>query len=209
MVGLTVHCNNFGLPKFGCELGNFFPCTCPLEIHDESHSHSSLGNPLKRPAAHPEVYLNGVSIADGLRRRQRTHGKMAAATLGSRMDGRMQDAPWWNDLLATIDGKRAQDFARYLTHDGEFRFGNQPSVHGQGNVAAYVDAFFGMIGGSRHELARTWRDDGTRVCEGRVTYTRLDGSTLTVPFANVFYMRDDQIARYLIFIDNTALFAPA
>ena len=120
----------------------------------------------------------------------------------------MSDQLWWNSLMATIDGKRPQEFAQFLTDDGEFRFGNQPSVHGRANVAGYVDAFFGMIGGSKHELQRTWGDDGTKACEGRVTYTRLDGTTLTVPFANVFYMRDDKIARYLIFIDNGPLFAP-
>ena len=80
-------------------------------------------------------------------------------------------------------------------------------MHGRENVEAYVAAFFGMIGGSRHELQRTWNDGDTRACEGFVTYTRLDGSKLRVPFANVFYMRDDKIARYLIFIDNGALFA--
>jgi ketosteroid isomerase-like protein len=119
----------------------------------------------------------------------------------------MPDNHWWKSLLATIDGKRPQEFARFLTDDGEFRFGNQPPVHGQANVAAYVDAFFGMIGSSQHELQRTWQDGDARGCEGFVVYTRLDGSTLRVPFANVFYMRDDKIARYLIFIDNGALFA--
>ena len=120
----------------------------------------------------------------------------------------MHDADWWNSLFASIDGKRAHEFASFLTEDGEFRFGNQPAVHGRENVEAYVAAFFGMIGGARHELARTLHGADTRACEGSVTYTRLDGTTLTVPFANVFYMRGDRIARYLIFIDNGALFAP-
>jgi ketosteroid isomerase-like protein len=133
---------------------------------------------------------------------------MAAATPASRMEACMHDADWWNSLLATIDGKRARDFAHFLTDDGEFRFGNQPAVHGREGIEAYVAAFFGMIGRSRHEIERTWNDGDTRVCQGHVTYTRLDGSTLTVPFANVFYMRGDRIARYLIFIDNGALFAP-
>jgi hypothetical protein len=45
------------------------------------------------------------------------------------------------------------------------------------------------------------------VCEGLVTYTRLDGSQVIVPFVNVFYLRGDKIARYLIYIDNGPLFA--
>ena len=93
----------------------------------------------------------------------------------------MPSRDWWSSLFATIDGKRSLEFAGFLTPDGEFRFGSQPAVHGQANVAAYVDAFFGMIGGSRHELLRTWDADGSTVCEGLVTYTRLDGTQVTVP----------------------------
>ena len=40
-----------------------------------------------------------------------------------------------------------------------------------------------------------------------MTYTRKDGSTLTVPFVNVFYLRDGKVARYLIHIDNSGLFS--
>jgi len=39
-----------------------------------------------------------------------------------------------------------------------------------------------------------------------VTYTRHDGSVLTVPFANVFEMRGDKIAAYRIYVDNSLLF---
>lgn len=38
-----------------------------------------------------------------------------------------------------------------------------------------------------------------------VTYTRHDGSTLTVPFANVFGMRDIRVAHYQIYADVSAL----
>jgi ketosteroid isomerase-like protein len=155
-----------------------------------------------RPGARGHQHVYVIATALGAR------GKIAAATTGRARNAGMHDQHWWNSLLATIDGKHAHDFAQFLTQDGEFRFGNQPSVHGREHVEAYVAAFFGMIGSSRHELERTWRDGDTRVCEGRVTYTRLDGSQLTVPFANVFYLRGDEIARYLIFIDNGALFAP-
>jgi hypothetical protein len=40
-----------------------------------------------------------------------------------------------------------------------------------------------------------------------VTYTRLDGSTLTVPFANVFVLKGAEIQSYRIYIDNSPLFA--
>ena len=119
----------------------------------------------------------------------------------------MRNASWWNELFATIDGKQAKRFASYLTEDGEFRFGSAAPVRGRANVEAYVDAFFGMIGGSRHELVRTWEKEGSAVAEGLVTYTRLDGSQVKLPFVNVFDLSGDEVARYLIYIDNAPLFA--
>jgi hypothetical protein len=40
-----------------------------------------------------------------------------------------------------------------------------------------------------------------------VTYTRLDGSTVTLPFVDVFHFRGSQIARYQIYMDVNPLFA--
>lgn len=118
----------------------------------------------------------------------------------------MPDHGWWERLLGTIDGKDVPGFLGFLTEDCEFRFGNGPAVRGQAEVGALVGGFLGAIGGTRHTLSRTWTGDGSAVCEGEVTYTRLDGSTLTLPFVNVFDLRHGRIARYLIYIDNSALF---
>jgi limonene-1,2-epoxide hydrolase len=40
-----------------------------------------------------------------------------------------------------------------------------------------------------------------------VTYTRHDGSLISVPFANVFELRGDKITAYRIYIDNSSLFS--
>jgi len=42
---------------------------------------------------------------------------------------------------------------------------------------------------------------------GEVTYTRHDGSRVTLPFANVFRLRDDLISEYLIYADLAPLYA--
>ena len=62
------------------------------------------------------------------------------------------------------------------------------------------------IASSRHRLLGMWNGPATAVCEGEVTYTRHNGSVLSVPFANVFDLRGDKIAAYRIYIDNSALF---
>ena len=118
----------------------------------------------------------------------------------------MPERAWWDSLFHAIDAKDLSGFLAHLTPDAEFRFANNPSAYGHEAIGAAVGGFFGAIGGSRHRFIRAWEDGGSAVCEGEVTYTRHDGSTLTVPFVNVFYLQGDKVRRYLILIDNSALF---
>jgi len=115
---------------------------------------------------------------------------------------------WWTGLFAAIDRKDTTAFLGHLAEDAEFRFGNGPPAHGHAAIGAAVAGFFGAIGGSRHRLGRTWQDADSAVCEGEVTYTRLDGSTLTLPFVDVFHFRGERIGRYLIYMDVNPLFQP-
>ena len=117
------------------------------------------------------------------------------------------DAAGWARLFAAIDARDADAFAAFLTEDGEFRFGNAPPVLGRAAIRAAVAGFFAAIGGCRHRLIASWTGPGTAVCEGEVTYTRHDGSTLTVPFVNVFELRSGRIRSYRIYIDNGPLFS--
>jgi ketosteroid isomerase-like protein len=117
------------------------------------------------------------------------------------------DRAWWERLFAVIDARDADGFVAQLTPDAEFRFGNAPAVHGREAIRAAVANFFAMIAGCRHRLLGHWNGPGTSVCEGEVTYTRRDGTTVTVPFANVFELRGERIAAYRIYIDNTPLFS--
>lgn len=115
--------------------------------------------------------------------------------------------PAWPRLFAAIDSRDADAFAAFLTPDGEFRFGNGPAVVGRDAVRAAVAGFFAAIGGCSHRMLRSWEGPGTVACEGEVTYRRLDGARVTVPFANAFTLRDSAIASYRIYIDNAPLWA--
>ncbi len=114
---------------------------------------------------------------------------------------------WIESIGKTIDAKDAKAFSEFCTEDGEFRFGNAESVTGRKNIEDYVAAFFNMIGSSKHEIPNCWNTGEHIIWEGKVTYTRLDGKVVPVNFTNIFYMDGDLIKRYLIFIDNTPLFA--
>jgi limonene-1,2-epoxide hydrolase len=117
------------------------------------------------------------------------------------------DHAWWERLFAVIDARDAAAFLNFLTPDAQFRFGNAPTVIGSEAISAAVAGFFAAIASSRHQLLRTWSGTAAIACEGAVTYTRHDGSAVTVPFANVFELRGTKIAAYRIYIDNSPLFS--
>jgi hypothetical protein len=53
----------------------------------------------------------------------------------------------------------------------------------------------------------TLRQNNTQVCEGVVTYTRLDGAEIALPFTDVFEYEGSLIAHYKIYIDIGPLLA--
>jgi ketosteroid isomerase-like protein len=120
------------------------------------------------------------------------------------------DAPAWiSKLFATIDGADGPGFVAFLTDDAVFRFGNFPEVRGREAILAAVNGFWATIRKSRHDVLRVWPGGAATAVDGFVTYTRLDGSEVTVPFADVFVFRGDRIAEYLIYIDVAPLYAPS
>ncbi|MCX6157955.1 MAG: nuclear transport factor 2 family protein [Ignavibacteriae bacterium] len=119
----------------------------------------------------------------------------------------MERKEWLEKLGGVIDARDSELFASYFTEDGIFRFGNAEPVKGRRAVADYVAAFFNMIKGSEHKVVNHWEQGGNIIWQGEVEYTRLDGKKVKVQFTNIFYMKGELIDQYLIYIDNTPLFA--
>ena len=117
-------------------------------------------------------------------------------------------ADWLDDLFACIDRRDAAGFTRFLTEDASFRFGNAPAVVGRPAIEAAVSEFFGMLGGLRHRITLAADLGAHFLCRGETTYTRRDGSEVTVPFANVFEMEGGLVRDYQIYADLTPLWNP-
>lgn len=113
----------------------------------------------------------------------------------------------FDKLFASIDSMDTESFLRFIDEDATFRFGSSPPVTGRDGIGASVNDFFSMFAALRHDLMRVVADDNTIVCEGEVTYTRHDGSKITLPFANIFEVENGLIALYRIYIDIGPLFA--
>ena len=119
----------------------------------------------------------------------------------------MTPTEWTPALFASIDAKDTSRFLSFLSDDASFRFANLPAAVGLDAIRAAVDGFFAGIARSRHDVSNVWTPAGTVICEGQVTYTRLDGGVLSVPFVNVFGMAGALIRVYSIYVDASALFS--
>jgi ketosteroid isomerase-like protein len=108
-------------------------------------------------------------------------------------------------LFNAIDNKDHFEFSRFLTPDCTFRFGNQPEVVGSSGITEYVKAFFDSLTEIKHEVLDQWDIPSGKVCHGTVTYTRKDGSELSIPFANIFEFTSGKVSKYLIFADTSEL----
>ena len=112
-----------------------------------------------------------------------------------------------DELFSAIDSKNVEKFVSLLADDCVFRFGNMPEVSGVNNISEFVGGFFSSIAALKHELYARWEVGNTEICHGMVSYTRLNGSVLTVPFCNVLTSNDTGICDYLIFADTSQLYA--
>lgn len=110
-------------------------------------------------------------------------------------------------VFAAIDRQDTAAFVGYLSDGAVFRFGSAPPVQGRDAISAAVDGFFGTIGGLSHTVDNTLVRGSTQVCEGEVTYTRLDGTQITLPFTDVFEYDGELIAHYKIYMDISPLYA--
>ena len=112
------------------------------------------------------------------------------------------------EVLQAVDAKDAPRFASHLTPDAIFRYANAPVVTGPEPIREAVAQFVGAIQALRHDVLGVWTVDDLVFCKGEVNYTRHDGSKAgPFPFLNLFKMRGDKIAEYLIYVDISPLFA--
>ncbi len=119
----------------------------------------------------------------------------------------MDRKAWLESIGHIIDSMNPQAFANLMTEDGTFRFGNMPPFVGRKAIADCVEQFWSMIKGSEHQVVNYWEGDNSVVWQGSVLYTRKDDRKVPVNFTNIFYMDGDLIREYLIYIDNSPLFA--
>lgn len=123
------------------------------------------------------------------------------------MTGDKVEGVHFKKLFASIDAMDTESFLRFIHADATFRFGSSPAVKGHAEIRAAVEGFFASFAALKHDLQRLVVDGNAVVCEGEVTYTRHDGSKITLPFANIFEVDEGLITLYRVYVDIGPLYA--
>jgi hypothetical protein len=99
---------------------------------------------------------------------------------------------FFNDLVVEVDSRRAIGFALNFTEDGKLTFGNFKTLVGRTAITEFTEGFFSQIRSVKHQIDNYWRQgEQLAMVNGRVTFTRLDGSTVTMPYASVSHFTPD------------------
>lgn len=118
----------------------------------------------------------------------------------------MQNLAFLDKLYKYIDSHNSLGIIEFLTDDAEFLFANMPPAKGKENILAFLENFFKSIKGISHAVEKRFETDGHLISSGHVTYTRHNGTNLSVKFCNIFKMRGQLIEHYDIFIDASTLY---
>lgn len=110
-------------------------------------------------------------------------------------------------VFSAVDAMDPATFAEFLTENGTFTFGNFPTATGRAEAAQAVGDFFAGIDGISHNIQGVWEEGDTVITKLAVTYTRKDGTSVTLPCANIWRCEGGKIADYRIFMDVNPVFA--
>ena len=110
-------------------------------------------------------------------------------------------------LFEDIDSMQPERFAAHLADGVRMRFGNADPVTGRDAVEAVWAGFCTSVSGVRHDVVEQWDEGFATIVEADVTYTRHDGSTVTVPVVTIYRSSGERIDDYRVFIDLAPVFA--
>src|SRR5690348_9169121 len=111
------------------------------------------------------------------------------------------------EAVDALDNARA---SQLLSDDVDFRFGSASPTVGRQAFDQFAASLAPHITTLSHRLIQTWTvqpPPSTVMCETEVTYTRHDGSTLTLPCMTKLQAREGRISVLRIFMDINPLLA--
>ena len=113
---------------------------------------------------------------------------------------------WHQEFFAALDNRDEQAVRRWLADEVTLRVANRQMVEGRDTVLEGLRQFWDSIAAMSHEVTNLIEAGDEAFVESLVTYTRLDGRTVTVPAATWIERRDGKVAAQRVYIDLQPLF---
>ena len=113
-------------------------------------------------------------------------------------------------LIKLFEAMKVDELLIYFTDDAEYCFANYPAAIGKEVIEATIKASpLGQIKPIAFNIEYIQGKDDVVICELEVSYTRPDGSALTLPCLDVFRMAGDKIRSMRVYMDPSPLLAPS
>ncbi|KZL19377.1 SnoaL-like domain protein [Pseudovibrio axinellae] len=109
------------------------------------------------------------------------------------------------NLYRAVDAMDAPKVTSFVSENVIFRLGNFDMLTGRGVFEDANAGFFTTITAMHHTISGIWTCGDTVFCEGRVHYTRKNGTTHEVPFSTRLKFDHGLICEYIVFVDISGL----
>lgn len=111
-------------------------------------------------------------------------------------------------LISLFEEFKAAEALELFTDDATYRFGNFPTAVGKEQIRqAAASSHMDFIKGISFKIIELVEVGDAVFCEMEITYTKTDGSTVTLPCTDVFRMQNEKIKEMRIYMDPSPLFA--
>ncbi|MEJ3651670.1 nuclear transport factor 2 family protein [Actinomycetes bacterium KLBMP 9759] len=116
-------------------------------------------------------------------------------------------APTAATVFRAVDAMDGAALGGLLADDARMVFGNGEPIIGRDAIMAAQNAFTASIAGIRHTIRNEWVVGHDTIVETDVTYTRHDGTDVTLPVVSVWQTdADGLLADYRVYLDLAPVF---
>jgi hypothetical protein len=115
---------------------------------------------------------------------------------------------WVSEFFRDVDAFKIEKLEPWFADDVDLRFANNPTINDKQTALQALGGFYSTIAGLRHESQAVIGSGDEMVQSSIVTYTRTDGSLVSLPVAT--YLRRNaagKLTRLWIYIDIAPLYA--
>ena len=114
---------------------------------------------------------------------------------------------WWECYYVDVDSKDITRVAAWFTEDIVLQFGNAPEILGRDQAIAALGGFTAGLTSLSHCCGRAVENGDEIFMDAAVTYTRLDGKTMTIPAATYKKRRGEKICELRVYADFSPLYS--